>query len=230
MKIQIAILLFFIPFAVKSQFYGIGFQTNLGIPVSDLRAAVGGLVFPEFNTLGVYKFSSVPIEAGISIGYGIYSTSLEKRTDLYPGYTDEVRLRRNNNLLTIMSIFRFSPEVKWTSILPFIELQAGTNYFFTRYKVRESRFDETIEEGRDFSDWVGALRIGGGIKIPFQKQEMGYFEFKILYHESAKVKFLRKNDTQYLPDQGDGEFVYTPVNSEIKMIQPGIGVVIFMDK
>jgi len=230
MKIQIAILLFFIPFAVKSQFYGIGFQTNLGIPVSDLREEVGGLVFPEFNTLGIYKFSSVPMEAGLSIGYGIYSTSLEKRTDLYPGYTDEMRLRRNNNLLTIMSIFRFSPEVKWTSMLPFFELQAGANYFFTRYKIRASRFEETFEEGRDFSDWIAALRIGAGIKIPFQKPEIGYFEFKILYHESAKVKFLRKNDTQFLQDQGDGEFVYSPVNSEIKMIQPGIGVVLYMDK
>ncbi|MFD2202215.1 hypothetical protein [Shivajiella indica] len=229
MRIKIAILLFLLPLAGKSQFFGLGFQTNLGIPVLDLRDEVGGLVFPEFNTLGIYKFTTIPIEVGLSVGYGVYNTSLEKRRDLYPGYNDELRLRRNNNLLTVMGMFRYFPEVKRTAILPFIEIQAGANYFYTRYKIRESRFDDPIEEGRDFSDWVAALRFGGGLKIPFKKAESGYFEFKILYHESGKVEFLRKNDTQYLPDQGDGEFVYSPISSQIKMIQPGIGVILYMN-
>lgn len=230
MKTKIAIFLFFLPIIGKSQIYGLGFQANLGVPVFDLSEEVGGLVFPEFNTLGIYEFPNIPIEVGLSIGYGVYNTSLEKRTDLYPGYSDELRLRRNNNLLTIMAIFRYFPEVNWKTVLPFFEIQAGANYFYTRYKIRETRFEEPIEDGGDFSDWVGALRFGGGVKIPFQNSDLGYFEFKIVYHESGKVEFLRKNDTQYFPDQGNGEFVYNPVSSPIKMIQPGIGVVIYMNQ
>jgi hypothetical protein len=228
MKTNITLILILLPFIAKSQNFGLGFQSNFGIPVLDLKEEVGGLVFPEFNTLGIYDFPFAPIELGLSIGYGVYNSSLEKRRDLYPGFTDELRLRRNNNLLTIMAVFRYFPEVKWKTILPFFEIQAGANYFFTRYKIRESRFEEPIEEGRDFSDWVSAFRFGGGLKIPFKNPDMGYFDIKIIYHESGKVEFLRKNDTQYLPDQGNGEFVYSPVSSPIQMIQPGIGVVLYM--
>jgi hypothetical protein len=54
---------------------------------------------------------------------------------------------------------------------------------------------------------------------------MGHFEFKVLYHDSGPVDFLRKQDTKYLPDQGEGEFVYTPQRSAITMVQPGIGFI-----
>jgi len=72
---------------------------------------------------------------------------------------------------------------------------------------------------------VLGYRFGGGVKIPFKNRDMGYFEFKVLYHDSAQVEFLRKQDTEYLPDQGEGEFVYSIQRSPITMIQPGIGII-----
>lgn len=207
-----------------AQYFSTGFQANLGIPVGDLKDIMDGSVFPEYTMSFYYKFPMKPIEAGFGIGYGKYGTELEERTDLFRGFTDELRLRRNNNLMTFMGIFRYNFESE-KRIIPFLETQVGANYFYTRYKIRESQFEEPIEEGMDFSDWVLGYRFGGGFKVPFKNREMGHFEFKVLYHDSGPVDFLRKQDTEYRPDQGEGEFVYTPQRSAITMIQPGLGFI-----
>ena len=214
--------------ALHAQDILFGFQANAGIPVRELRDKVGHIVFPEYTFVTLYTFPYQPIEVGLSIGYGIYGTKLEKRTDLYQGFTDEFRLRRNNNLLTLMGVFRYNPEVSW-KVQPFLEAQAGANYFYTRFKIRESRFEDPIEEGMDFKAWVMAFRFGGGIKIPFKNKDLGFLEFKVLYHDSGPVEYLRRQDTRYLPDKGTGEFVYTPQRSTINMIQPGIGLFLFTD-
>lgn len=211
-----------------AQYFSTGFQANLGVPIGELRDVMQGSVFPEYTMSFYYRFPFKPIEVGFGVGYGKYGTEVEKRSDLYPGFTDELRLRRNNNLLTLMGIFRYNFESE-KRIIPFIEAQIGANYFYTRYKIRETRFEEPIEDGMDFSDWVLGYRFGGGLKYPFKNRDLGHVEFKVLYHDSGPVEFLRKQDTEYRPDQGDGEFVYSPQKSVIHMIQPGIGLVFFLD-
>lgn len=214
--------------ALHAQDILFGFQANAGIPVRELREKVGNIVFPEYTFVTLYSFPFRPIEVGLSIGYGRYGTKLEKRTDLYPGFSDEYRLRRNNNLFTLMGVFRYNPEVSWR-LQPFLEAQMGANYFYTRFKIRESRYYDPIEEGMDFDAWVMAFRFGGGIKVPFKNKELGFFEFKVLYHDSGPVDYLRRQDTEYQPDKGDGEFVYSSQRSTINMVQPGIGLVFFTD-
>jgi len=208
----------------QAQYFSAGFQANAGFPIGDLRQKTGSIIFPEYSFSTYYKFPMKPIEVGFGLGYGKYGTELEKRSDLYPGFTDRLRLRRNNNLLTFMGIFRYNFESE-KRLTPFLEAQAGANYFYTRYKIRETQFEEPIEQGMDFGDWVLGYRFGGGVKIPFKNRDMGHFEFKVLYHDSAQVEFLRKQDTEYLPDQGEGEFVYSIQRSPITMIQPGIGII-----
>ncbi|TVP53128.1 MAG: hypothetical protein EA341_01580 [Mongoliibacter sp.] len=227
-KANFLVLIFFIYNPLFSQNWGLGFQSNVGIPIAELHQEAGGTIFPEFNTLVLYEFWNLPIDLGINFGYGIYGTKLEKRTDLYRGFSDELRLRRNNNLFTLMAVFRYLPEVLW-KVKPFVEVQGGANYLFTRYKIRESRFEDPIEEERDFSNWIRAVRLGAGIKIPFKKQEHGYFEIKCIYQESRRTEFLLKNGTIFEPEpQGGGTFAYEPTRSALTWIQPGIGVVIYL--
>ncbi|PRY86234.1 hypothetical protein [Mongoliibacter ruber] len=232
MSLKKAISLFFtfiISYSLSAQNWGLGFQSNLGIPVAGLQESSAGTLFPELNTVIYYEFWNLPIDIGLSVGYGIYGTKLEKRTDLYSGFSDELRLRRNNNLLTLMAVFRYLPEVEWKA-KPFIEVQGGTNYLYTRYKIRESRFEDPIEEERDFSNWIGAIRVGGGFKIPFKDPEGGFFEVKLVYQESRRVEFLLKDSTTFEPEpQGGGNFSYEPTRSMLTWIQPGIGVVLYMD-
>lgn len=229
MKQILFLAIFFLsPFISYAQYFSTGIQANVGVPIGDLKEVMNGSVFPEYTLSVYYRFPYKPIDVGFGVGYGKYGTEVEKRSDLYPGFTDELRLRRNNNLLTLMGIFRYNFESE-KRLVPFFEAQIGANYFYTRYKIRESRFEEPIEDGMDFGDWVLAFRFGGGLKIPFKDRELGHFEFKVLYHDSGPVEFLRKQDTEYRPDQGTGEFVYSPQRSTINMIQPGIGLVFFLD-
>lgn len=209
-----------------AQNYAGGFHTSMGIPLGALKEKMGNTVFPEFNFLMYSHLINSPLDLGINIGYGVYGTKLEKRRDLYTGSTDELRLRRNNNLLSIMGLIRYNFN-QITYVIPFMEAQIGTNYLFTRYKISETRFSETMEEGRDFSNWVMAYRIGGGLKFPFKNKDLGHWEIKAIYQESSLANFLRKGDTIYNADSG--EFEYNIQRSPINFIQPGIGVILFFN-
>lgn len=224
----LSFLLFF-PVFLNAQNWGMGFEAGVGLPTGNLKEASSGTVFPELSTSLIYEFWNLPIDLGLSVGYGMYGTKLEKRTDLYRGFSDELRLRRNNNLLSIMGMFRYLPEVDW-KLKPFIELQGGTNYLYTRYKIRESRFEEPIEEDRDLANWIGAFRLGGGLKIPFKTPDDGFFQLKIMYQDTRRVEFLLKEGTKFDPEpKGGGTFSYQPVRSVLTWIQPSIGVVLYMN-
>lgn len=227
MKNPLAIILMF---ALASPAFGQhlagGIQANFGIPLNKLKESAEGIFFPEYTFMLYYPLQNSPVDLGLNIGIGTYQTKLEKRRDLYQGYNDEMRLRRNNNLLSLMGFIRynFNQEAKF---IPFLEAQLGTNYFYTRYKIKESWDSVPIEEGRDQSNWVMAYRIGGGLKFPFKNREKGHWEFKALYHESTPAKFLRKQDTLFNPDKGDGEFEYNIQRSPFHLLQPGIGVILY---
>lgn len=126
---RLLFLFFFIsPFlkANAQDFIG-GFRVKTNIPIGDFKAEAEGILLPELAFWANYQIPNSPLEVGLSLGYGIYGTRLEKRNDLNVGLNDELRLRRNNNTLTMMGVFRFFPEV-YGKVLPFIEGQAGGIY------------------------------------------------------------------------------------------------------
>ncbi|WP_291787179.1 hypothetical protein, partial [Cecembia sp.] len=194
-----------------------------GIPLNKLKESAEGIFFPEYTFMLYYPLQNSPVDLGLNIGIGTYQTKLEKRRDLYQGYNDEMRLRRNKNLLSLMGFIRynFNQEAKF---IPFLEAQLGTNYFYTRYKIKESWDSVPIEEGRDQSNWVMAYRIGGGLKFSFKNREKGHWEFKALYHESTPAKFLRKQDTLFNPDKGDGDLNTTYSEALFIFFSQGLGL------
>lgn len=198
-------------------------QGHGSTPVRELHQKVGGLFFPELTMGLLYQLPMKPVEVGFNIGYSVYGTKVEQRSDLFPGSTDRLRIRRNNNLLTMMGVFRYTFDLD-ARVVPFLEVQMGANYFYTRYKIRETIFDEPFEEGRDLGNWVLAYRGGGGVKIPFKNSDAGYFELRILYHDSGPVQFLRRQDTMFNPAKN--AFEYTPTRSPIHLLQLGFGVVL----
>ena len=211
-----------LPFQLQAQDLLYTLQFNGGMPVRDLQNKVGTLFFPELNLAGYYQAPFKPIEVGINLGYSIYGKQVERRNDLFASSNQDLRIRRNNNLLTFMGVFRYTFELD-ARVIPFIEVQMGANYFYTRYKIRETRFAEPFEQGRDFSDWVLGYRGGGGIKIPFKNPQKGYSEIRLLYHESGPVSFLRRQDTSF--DPNTRTFDYHPTRSPFQLLQLGFGVV-----
>ncbi|NVK50895.1 MAG: hypothetical protein HWE09_14080 [Cyclobacteriaceae bacterium] len=218
-------LVFFFLIAQKTsaQFFLAGGNFNGSVPLGKLKTETESLFFPTISGIFLYEFQSAPIQVGLELGYGIYGSKMERRKDLYPGFSDELRLRRNNNLATGMAVIRFLPAVN-TKITPFFEAQMGTNYLYTRYKIRETILaEESIESDKDFEDWALAYRIGGGLQFPID--EFLKLEFRATYQDGNSVRFLQKGDVTYLPDEG--VFDYNFRRSPLQYMTFSIGLIYY---
>lgn len=212
--------------SLRAQFFIAGGHLNGGFPVSKLEQEVDKVFFPTISGILLYEFYNQPLQVGLELGYGIYGTKVETRDDFYPGLNDEFRLRRNNNYASGMAVFRFLPSMT-SKITPFIEIQAGANYLYSRFKIRPSIFEETVEVGKDMEDWSFGYQVGGGLQFPIPSLDGGKIELRINYQNGSSIKFLTKPDTQYLPNQGDGEFEYNPRQSPLQLITASVGIVVY---
>lgn len=192
----------------SAQFFIAGGHLNGSTSVGNLRDQAGGLFFPSISGFMLYEFQTTPIQIGVDFGYGVYGSKLEKRSDLFPGFTDELRLRRNNNIVTGMLTMRYLPFVN-SKYTPFLEAQFGGNYLYTRYKIRASIDEEAFEAGTDHSEWTLAYRVGAGIQIPmaFWDDHMK-LEIKTTYQSSNDIRFLTRGDVTYLPNEGIFNYNY----------------------
>ena len=225
------IFVFLISNGALAQDFLWGLQYKLGIAVQDFKAESGNVQVPEFVFFSTYQIPKIPVEIGLSLGYGIYGTQLEKRRDLYVGFNDELRLRRNNNLFSAAGMFRFFPQV-YGKAFPFFEAQLGAVYAYSRFKIRETATTEPIEEGRDMGNWARMNQLGGGLLIPLGKSVNGNLEIKLMYQNTGRLEYLTKGDVRFRPDPDgrvNGEFEYFTRKSSLNMIQPSIGISFYVD-
>nr|WP_091698263.1 outer membrane beta-barrel protein [Algoriphagus locisalis] len=212
--------------SLTAQFFIAGGHLNGGLPVSNLKQEVDKTFFPTLSGILLYEFYNKPIQVGLEVSYGIYGTKMEVRNDLYPGYTDEFRIRRNNNYTSGMAVFRYLPSMS-SKLTPFVEIQAGANYLYSRFKIRPSIFEDVVEAGKDMQDWAFAYKVGGGIQFPLPGIDGGKLELRINYQDGGTMRFLTKGDTNYLPDNGNGEFEYNPRQSPLQLITASVGIVVY---
>lgn len=207
----------------QAQFYVAGIHFNGSLPSGQLKQETESTFFPSLSGIVLYEFQSTPIQVGLELGYGIYGSNMELRTDLYPGFSDELRLRRNNNLATGMAVIRYLPVVN-SKVTPFIEAQMGVIYLYTRYKIREEIYSEqAIESGKDYEDWALAYRIGGGIQIPIDSKEMLFLELRGTFQDGNVARFLQKGDVGY--DPNEGKFIYDFRRAPLKYMTFSVGLV-----
>jgi len=212
--------------SLKAQFFIGGVHFNGGFPVSKLKQEVDKLFFPTLSGILLYEFYNQPFQVGLELGYGIYGTKLEKRNDLYPGYSGINRIRRNNNYTSGMAVFRYLPTMS-SKLTPFIEIQIGANYLYSRFKIRPSIFEEVIEVGKDMEDWSFGYKVGGGLQIPIPGMDGGKLELRLNYQDGNSIRFLTKTDVDYLPNKGSGEFEYNPRQSPLQLITASVGIVFY---
>jgi hypothetical protein len=217
----------FLAFSVQAQFFLGGAHFNGSSSVGNLKKEASSVFFPTISGFMLYEFEQAPIQIGLDLGYGLYGSKLEKRTDLYTGFNDELRLRRNNHIATGFVTMRYLPLVQ-AKFIPFIEAQFGANYLFTNYQIRATIDEEPIEKELDHSDWAIAYRLGAGIQIPLPFFDSSTkLEFKTTYQDSNSIRFLTKGDVTFLPDQGDGEFEYNFKRGPLQFLTFSIGIVVY---
>ncbi len=209
----------------QAQFFLAGAHFNGSSSVGKLKSEAGSVFFPTLSGFMLYEFEQAPIQIGLDLGYGLYGSKLEKRTDLYPGFNDELRLRRNNQIATGFVNMRYLPLVQ-AKFTPFIEAQFGANYLFTNYLIRATIEDKPIEKDVDHRDWSIAYRVGAGIQIPLPfLDERTKMEFKTTYQTSNSIRFLTKGDVTYLPDEG--VFDYNFRRGPLEFLTFSIGIIVY---
>ncbi|WP_111670647.1 hypothetical protein [Algoriphagus litoralis] len=227
-KLLFALLFLAFGFPVKAQFFIAGGHFNGGLATGQLKSETGGLFFPSLSGILLHEARSAPIQVGLELGYGIYGSKLEKRTDLYEGFSDELRLRRNNNIATGMVVIRYLPFPE-SKLSPFIEAKFGANYLYTRYKIRESiAAEDTIEAGKDFENWTLAHGFGAGVQFPIPTNPDLVLEFKANYQSSNSLRFLTKGDTTFDPlPNGGGTFDYEVRSAPLTKLSFSIGILVY---
>ena len=55
-----------------------GIETKYNFPINDFKEKLQANSFPEIAGSVYYEFPRVPVAAGLSVGYGIYGSLLEK--------------------------------------------------------------------------------------------------------------------------------------------------------
>jgi hypothetical protein len=213
------------PFFGWAQDFSVGIVGKSNFTLNRFNESLGKAVIPEFAILGLYSLPfQQPLDIGLSVGYSLYGTDLEKRDDLFPNSSEMLRLRKYHNLWNIKTHLRFYPSLSIHFPL-FFEVQGGLVNINTRYAIREIALDEPIEKDRILRDWVVAYGGGLGYKIPYKKDPTkGHTEIRLIYHDSAFARFLRKGQANFDPDLGDfGEFVYQPFRAQVTMVELSIG-------
>jgi hypothetical protein len=203
---KILITLFFLVFGytANAQFWSAGGHFNGGFAQGKLKDETNGLFIPTISGIFLHEAQAIPIQVGFELGYGIYGSKLEKRTDYYQGFNDELRLRRNNNVLTGMAVIRYQTN-PLGNFRHFIEAKFGANYLYTRFKIRDSIVsDEVIESGKDHESWTLAYSFGTGIQIPIPSNPGLFLEIKGNYQTGNSLRFLTKEDVTYVPQSGGG--------------------------
>lgn len=217
---------FLIPIGVRSQDFSLGLIGRPNITLNRFNESLDRTIIPELTLIGFYKLPyQQPLDIGLSLGYSLYGTDLEKRDDLFPNSSETFRLRKYHNLWNLKAHLRYYPSPSMHFPL-FFEVQGGAVNINTRYAIRDSAFDEPLEKDGIIRDWVMGYGAGMGYKIPFKKDPTrGYIEIRLLYHDSAFAKFLRKGQAQFDPDLGEfGEFVYQPHRTPLTMLELSIGI------
>ncbi|TNF42813.1 MAG: hypothetical protein EP311_04545 [Cytophagales bacterium] len=211
---------------LSAQVWSAGGHFNGGIAVGELKNEVGGLFIPSLSGLFLYEAPTAPVSLGVELGYGIYGSKLERRTDLYPGFNDELRLRRNNNIFTGMAVIRYQTN-PMGKIRHFFEGKFGANYLYTRYKVRETILsEEIIEAGKDMENWTLAYSLGTGVQIPIAAEPGLFLEFKANYQSSSDLRFLTKGDVRYVPlPGGGGQFEFETRKAPLEQVVISFGLV-----
>lgn len=227
-RLSSTVFFFLIGFVAQAQFFIAGGHFNGGIANGQLKQETGGLFFPTISGIFLHEARTAPIQLGIELGYGIYGSKMERRTDLYEGFSDELRLRRNNNIATGMLVLRYLPNPQG-KVMPFVEAKFGANYLYTRYKIRETILsEETLEAGKDLEDWTLAYGFGTGVQIPIPSSPGLVLEFKANYQTGPTAEFLTKGDATFdpLPD-GGGNFDYQLRRSPLEMLTLSLGLVVY---
>jgi opacity protein-like surface antigen len=160
------------------EIWGGGFSLDVAVQLKDSHFHIGGL----------FDF----IRYGSEVRDGYHGPDL-----------GDVRVRRNNELMSLLGFIRIKPPVSG-KVQPYVDFLGGFNYIFTRSNYRDSSLDEPFDSVLDLNDFTLSFGSGGGIEI-FLNDIIGLdLSFRAL--RSSRAKYLTPQSVTYNTDENYYEF------------------------
>jgi hypothetical protein len=197
-----------------------GITTKVGVPIGDFRAEAGGLLLPQVGIEGLYHLDGTPFHLGLDIAYGRYGTAVHRSNNVFPGVSQNFRIRRNNNFMTFLGVARIKPRQDLT-YSPFLEVKGGFIHTFTRSKIRENRVSEPIATGTEVYDWALAYQLGAGVMRALNSSKDLFIEFTLHYVNTGEMEYLSRSGATY---EADGSLNLSTSRSPFQMLQPSVAL------
>lgn len=153
-------------------------------------------------------------------GFIIYGH--ERRGVCFP---PPVGCRIDLELTTSNSIFflGIGPELALPGrVEPYVNATGGFSYFATTSSLSGTHDSESFAETRNFSDFVGALAFGGGIRAGVSGGRTPvWLDLGVRYHRNGVAEYLREGD---IVDEPDGSITIYPNRSQANLVTYSLGV------
>lgn len=104
---------------------------------------------------------------------------------------------------------------------PYVYGTVGFSYFSTTSELEDYAGTESYFETRNYSDLVGAARVGGGIRFRVGGPGSMSVDVGLEYHRNGMAEYLRKGD---ILDHPDGSITVFPNRTEANFVSFRVGV------
>ncbi|MGK0488688.1 MAG: hypothetical protein ACJAXB_001873 [Candidatus Endobugula sp.] len=183
--------LLFCCFSVHSQ-STLGFNLNGFIPVGELKKDSPEIWGGGFSVDFAAQMKDSPIHLGGLMSVTRYGSEVRKG-DHGPNLRD-VRVRRNNELISMLGFIRLKPTVSG-SFQPYADFLTGFSYIFTRAHYRDNSLNEPFDSVMDINDFVFNYGAGGGIEIFID--EYISFDISLRALRSSRANYLTSESVAY---------------------------------
>ena len=162
-----------------------------------------------------------PLALRLDGGFMIYGH--ERRGLCFPPPVG-CRIGLDLNTYNTIAFLGVGPELAGTGpVSPYLNGTVGLTWFYTNSSLSGDDDWEDNFNTTNYSDWVTALRVGGGVRFKIAGSDWRPIQLDLgaEYHRNGVADYLREGDIVDLPD---GSIELYPVRSEANMVVFNVGV------
>lgn len=222
-SITLLLVLLFVSLNTLGQSH-FGLNLQMGVPINQFRDNTEAIGF-GFGGYFLVPVSDSPFYFGLDVNYLVYGSDTKKEEILVNGFLDKYEIETNNNILLGHFITRLKPKTDFF-LHPYFDAMLGFKYLYTRSKITDDNSVDPLETNTDFYDWAFSYGGAGGVHVDLGDNFK--LEFRILYLNGSKAKYLEKGSIQQDPNNPN-LLIFDTKKSRTDMIIPQLGITIFIE-
>lgn len=199
----------------------LGFNLNGFIPIGELKKDSPEIWGGGFSVDIAAQLKDSPIHMGGLMSFTRYGSEV-REGDHGPNFGD-IRVRRNNELGTMLGFARIKPIISG-KLQPYADFYTGFSYIYTRANYRDSSLNEPFDSVLDLNDFVFNYGVGGGLEIFIHEILSFDINFRLL--RSSRANYLTPESVVY--DTVNEAYQMDIRNSRFNHLNIGFGIKILL--